>query len=93
MKNSFTTICKELSVPFTGEATLSNLENHFQDDLDTPIMLIFEDCESIDSNIFSKILEIIAAAQSKIKFMVLLGIATDPALMKGTDLYKALYSC
>ena len=48
------------------------------------ITLVFEDCESFDAKTFSQTLEIISSAQSHLKFVVILGIATDAALMKGS---------
>ena len=105
LKSTFASMCNQLGVKFSVDATITNIEKHFrqeqlqQDDEEMQttqeplIVIILENCEAIDIRIFSKFLEIIANAQSNLKIMVILGIATDTEMLKDLIPYEALSLC
>ena len=61
---------------FIGSASIADLA-----ETAPPIVIIFEDSEAFNPVVFSKLLEMIAAAQSSLKIIIVLGIATDSSMI------------
>lgn len=83
IKHAFGAIAEQLGMQraFGTDVTIWNIEQHISDttieEIAPPIILIFEDSEEFSPMVFSKLLEVLSAAQSKLKIIIILGIATD----------------
>ena len=59
-------------------------------ELTRPIVIIFEDSEAFNPSVFSQLLEMFSAAQSNLKIIIVLGIATDSSMINDVLPYEAL---
>ena len=97
VKNAFSSIAEQLGMSGTSDVTIWNIEKFIVSstipelaETAPPIVIILEDSEAFNPVVFSKLLEMMAAAQSSLKIIIVLGIATDSSMINDVLPYEAL---
>ena len=94
IKHAFSAIADQLGMAEKSDVSIWNIEKFIAKteipELTRPIVIIFEDSEAFNPSVFSQLLEMFSAAQSNLKIIIVLGIATDSSMINDVLPYEAL---
>jgi len=94
VKHAFCAIADQLGMGDRSDVSIWNIEKFIAltefAELTRPIVIIFEDSEAFNPSVFSQLLEMFSAAQSSLKIIIILGIATDSSMINDVLPYEAL---